>query len=176
VASVAPSAAPSASASASQAAAGGVNSDLAKAVQDAFAAIQTGGVAAAIPLTCAAKQAEAAQAFAGASATSLTQLGVKMEDLLSAMKLTWSNLVIKSATATGDKGTVAYSADLKVDLDATKMRAIMKTVLAAKGQPVDDAALDTVMAAMQPQLSKSQHVDDTVDLVKENGKWVMCDS
>jgi hypothetical protein len=174
-ASVAPSVAPSASASASQAAAAGdINGEAAQAVKTAFAAMGTTGVSAILPFTCAAKQAQVQEAFVGGAAASLSQFGVKPADLIAAIRITFTNLVIKSVTQTGDTATVAYSADMKIDVDETKMRAIMKTVLTAQGQPADDTVLNAIMPTMLAQMNKTNHVDSSGQVVKENGKWLLC--
>ena len=47
-------------------------------------------------------------------------------------------------------------------------------VMAANGQPVDDATIDATIAAMSGQLSQSQALDQDVNLVQENGKWLIC--
>ena len=174
-ASVAPSVAPSASASASQAAAAGdINGEAAQAVKTAFASMATGGVSAIVPFTCAAKQAQVQAAFVGGAAASLSQFGVKPEDLIAAIRITFDNLIIKSVTQSGDTATVAYSANMKIEVDPTKMRAIMKTVLTAQGKPADDAVLDAVMPTLLAQMNKTNNVDSSGQVVKENGKWLLC--
>jgi hypothetical protein len=54
------------------------------------------------------------------------------------------------------------------------MRAIMKTVLTAQGQPADDTVLNAIMPTMLAQMNKTNHVDSSGQVVKENGKWLLC--
>jgi hypothetical protein len=59
-------------------------------------------------------------------------------------------------------------------VDATKMKEILKTVMAAQGAPTDDISLNAAMTAMSGQLSQTQALDEDVNLVQENGKWLIC--
>jgi hypothetical protein len=46
--------------------------------------------------------------------------------------------------------------------------------MAANGQPADDATIDATIAAMSSRMSTSQTLDSDVNLVQENGKWLIC--
>ena len=51
----------------------------------------------------------------------------------------------------------------------------MKTVLAAQGMPTDDATMNAMIDAMTGQLSKTQHLDEDISVVKEGGNWLICE-
>ena len=55
-------------------------------------------------------------------------------------------------------------------------RGIMKEVLSAQGQTVEDAELDAGLAMIAGQLEQGQALDQKIDMVKEGGKWLMCPS
>jgi hypothetical protein len=55
------------------------------------------------------------------------------------------------------------------------MREVLKGVLAALGQPVDDATIDIAMNAMGSQLSQTQPMDEDINVVQEGGRWVLCE-
>jgi hypothetical protein len=152
-----------------------VGNDPSSAVQAALSAVSTGGVAKLAEYTCAAKKADPLGALGASGVGSLTAAGIKPEDILAAMTMTFANVAVTEKVKTGTTATVHVTGDSVVTLDKDKMRAILKTVLAAQGQPVDDATLDTVMTAMAGQLTQTQKLDEDVNLVQEGGKWLVCD-
>ena len=104
----------------------------------------------------------------------LFRSGIDPQQLLDAMTISISNVATTQKTKTDTAATVHVTADSKITFDATKFRAIMKTVLAAQGKPTDDQTLDLVMNAVSSQLTTTQKIDEDVQLVNEGGKWVIC--
>ncbi|HLO35770.1 MAG TPA: hypothetical protein VK194_06800 [Candidatus Deferrimicrobium sp.] len=149
--------------------------DPAGAVQAAMSAISSGGVSKMVDYACAAKKGDIASAFGGGNLGGLESAGVKMDDLLNAMSMKFENVATKEVSKTDTTATVHVTADMTMTFDKEKMRAIMKTVLAAQGQPVDDTIVDAALNAMTGQLTQTQKLDEDLTVVNENGKWLICE-
>ncbi len=144
-------------------------------VSAAFAAAQSGGITKLSEFACAAHKNDIAEAFGGADLSGLSALGIKPEDITGAMAITFENVTTKEVTKSDTAATVHVTGDTKITIDKDKFKALMKTVMAAQGQPVDDATLDTMIGAMSTQLSQTQKLDEDVNVVKEDGKWLLCE-
>lgn len=144
-------------------------------VSAAFTAAQSGGITKLTEFACAAHKNDIAAAFGGADLSGLSALGIKPEDIAGAMAMTFENVTTKEVTKTDTAATVHVTGDMKVTIDKDKFKTLMKTVLTAQGAPVDDATLDTMMTAMSSQLSQTQKLDEDVNVVKEDGKWLLCE-
>ena len=144
------------------------------AVQAAMSAASSGGFAKLGDFACAAKKNDIANAFGGVNLSQLQAAGINPTDLFNAISLKFENVTTKEVTKSASAATVHLTADMTLSFDKEKMRAIMKTVIAAQGKAVDDSTLDTVMGMMTSQLSKSQKLDEDVAVVNEGGKWLLC--
>jgi hypothetical protein len=145
-------------------------------VSAALDAAKTGGFATLVDYTCAAKKSDFASLFGGTGGGlgSLTALGIDANSLFDAIKVDFQDVKTTETSKTTDKATVHVTGKSTVTLDAAKMKEIFKKVMAANGQPADDATIDATVAAMSSQLSQSQPLDEDVNLVQENGKWLIC--
>lgn len=145
------------------------------AVSAAFAAAQSGGITKLTEFACAAHKNDIAQAFGGADLSGLSALGIKPEDVTGAMAMSFENVTTTEVTKSDTAATVHVKGDMKISIDKDKFKALMKTVMAAQGTPIDDATLDTMLTAMSSQLSQTQKLDEDVNVVKEDGKWLLCE-
>lgn len=144
------------------------------AVQAALGAATSGGIAKLADYTCAAKKGDIANAFGGMNLSALQSAGINLSDLLNAMSMKFENVSTTQVSKSDSAATVHLTADLTIAFDKDKMRSVMKTMLAAQGQAVDDATLDAAMGMMSSQLSRSSKIDEDVQLVSEGGKWLLC--
>src|SRR5690349_9956566 len=144
------------------------------AVQAAMSAASSGGFTKLADFACAARKGDIANTFGGGNLAQIQQAGLDPTDLFNAMSLKFENVTTKEVTKSDTAATVHLTADLSISFDKDKLRAMMKTMLAAQGQPVDDSTLDTVMAMMATQLTRSQKIDEDVAVVNEGGKWLIC--
>jgi hypothetical protein len=149
--------------------------DPAGTVRDALSAVSTGGIGKLADFTCAAKKGDPLSILGASTVDSLGEAGIKPADLIAAMSMTVANVVTTEKVKTATAATVHVTADSVVTMDKDKMRAIMKTVLATQGKPTDDKTLDFVMNAMSASLTKSQKIDEDIELVNEGGKWLVCE-
>jgi len=145
-------------------------------VQAAMTAVSSGGFGKMAEFTCAAKKNDLANAFGGGNLGALEAAGVKAEDIFNAMSVSFSNIATQEVSKTDTTAKVHVTADMKMTVDQEKFKTILKTMMAAQGQPVDDATINAAMSAMATSLSQTQKVDQEIDVVNEGGKWLICDS
>jgi hypothetical protein len=146
------------------------------AVSAALDAAESGGFAKVLDFTCAAKKNDVAGLFGGAGGLgSLGALGVDPNSILDAMKMDFQDVKTTEKSKSGNNATVHVTGKMVMTFDATKMKAVMKQILAAQGQPADDAMVDAALAGMSSQLTQTQTLDEDIDVVNEGGKWLICD-
>ena len=142
-------------------------------VKAAFEAAQSGGVARMVDFACAARKDDVTQLFGG-GASSLTALGISLDEVLSAMKVEFKDLQTTEKSKSGTTAVVHVTGTSTITFDPAKMREIVKKVLAAQGQPADDATIDVALNAMGSQLTQTQTLDEDVNVVQEGGTWLLC--
>ena len=125
-------------------------------------------------IACAAEKDAMKEQFdiAGQLAGSLE--GVDAKSITDAMTIKFDNLEVKEVEKSADKAKVSLKGTLKMSVDKTKMTGVVKKVLEAQGTPVDDATVAMMLASMVGAFEQGEPVDSSVDLVVENGKWVVC--
>jgi hypothetical protein len=145
-------------------------------VSAALDAAKSGGFAKLVDYTCAAKKSDFASLFGGGGSGlgGLAALGIDSNSLFDAMKVDFQDVKATETSKTADKATVHVTGKSTITFDAAKMKEIFKKVMAANGQPVDDATIDATITAMSGQLTQSQALDEDVNLVQEGGKWLIC--
>jgi hypothetical protein len=149
-------------------------SDPAGSVKTALAAAQSGGFSKLADYACAAKKGSIADLFGGGGASSLASAGIDTQQLFDAMKLEFTDINTTETSKTGDTAVVHVTGKAKITIDPAKFRPIMKKMLEAQGQTIDDATLDAALSAMSGQLNQDTAIDQTVNLVNEGGKWLIC--
>jgi hypothetical protein len=155
---------------------GGGNTDTpAGALNAAMAAAESGGLDAMVDFACEARKGDIAAAFGGGGDLGgLAQLGIDPNELFDAMKVDFQDVTTTETSTSDTEATVHLKAKVAVTLDQAKMREILKKVLEAQGQPANDQVLDGAIQMMGGQLSQLQDIDEDVQVVKENGKWLVC--
>lgn len=143
-------------------------------VKAAIAAAQSGGLGKLDDFACAAKKGDIAAAFGGGNMGALAAAGIKAEDLFGAMSVAFENVTATEVSKTATEAKVHLTADMKIAFDKDKFKAILKQVLAAQGQPIDDASLDATLAMMSSQMNQPQKMNQDVTVVNEGGKWLIC--
>jgi hypothetical protein len=125
-------------------------------------------------IACAAQKDAMKEQFdiAGQLAGSLE--GVDAKSITDAMTIKFDNLEVKEVEKSADKAKVSLKGTLKMSVDKAKMTDLLKKVAVAQGLPVDDATVATMLDSMVGAFEQGEPVDSSVDLVVENGKWVVC--
>jgi hypothetical protein len=125
-------------------------------------------------IACAAQKDAMKEQFdiAGQLAGSLE--GVDAKSITDAMTIKFDNLEVKEVEKSADKAKVSLKGTLKLSVDKAKMTDLLKKVLVTQGLPVDDATVATMLDSMVGAFEQGEPVDSSVDLVVENGKWLVC--
>jgi hypothetical protein len=155
---------------------GGGSDDPVGVVNAAIAAAESGGFQKLADFSCAANKDDFANAFGGSGDLgSLTDAGVQADELFSAMKVDFQDVNATESSKTDSEATVHIKGKIALTFDEAKMKEIIKKVLEAQGVPATDQMVDLAMSQMGTALSQTQDIDDDLKLIKENGKWVVCD-
>ena len=125
-------------------------------------------------MTCAAQKDKVKQTFNPAGA--LGAAGVDAAKILDAMTITMQNAEYTKVSEEGDKAVVQMKGTLSLKFDKEKLKVVMQEVLKAQGQDVTDEQLAAGLDMLAGQMEQGQDMDQKVDVVKENGKWVFCPS
>jgi hypothetical protein len=123
-------------------------------------------------MTCAAQKDKVKQTFNPAGA--LGAAGVDATKILDAMTISMQNAEYTKVSEEGDKAVVQMKGTLSIKFDKEKLKTVMKDVLKAQGQDVTDEQLSAGLDMLAGQMEQGQSMDQKVDVVKENGKWVFC--
>ena len=127
-------------------------------------------------LACAAKKDSVTGQFNPAAA--MASQGLAKEDaqkLLDAMTISFDNPEFGTPAINGDAATVSMKGKLTIKLDKEKLKGFVKSAMAAQGLAnATDDQINQALDMISSQLEQGQQIDTTVDLVKENGKWVIC--
>jgi len=123
-------------------------------------------------MTCAAQKDKVAQTFNPAGA--LGAAGVDATKILDAMTISLQNPEYTKVSEEGDKAVVQMKGKMSIKFDKEKLMVVMKDVLKAQGQDVSDEQLTAGLDMIAGQMEQGQDLDQKVDVIKENGKWVFC--
>ena len=154
---------------------GGASADPAGSVKAAFDSVASGGLAKFDEFACAAQKGKVAEAFTGAAGSQFTQAGVNMADVMNAMSVKFENVAATEVSKTDKAAKVHVTGTMTINVDQEKFKPILKQMLTAQGLPADDNTINTALAAMAGQMSKSQTLNQDIDVVNEGGKWLICD-
>lgn len=93
--------------------------------------------------------------------------------LLDAMTFQVKDLKVEQKSVTGDSAVVHVTGSVTVGIDPAKGKDAVRQMLGASmpsGAQVTDQQVDQVMSAF----GQTRALDSDVDVVKENGGWVVC--
>ncbi len=152
---------------------GASQNEPAGAVKAAFDAAQSGGLTKMAEFSCAAQKDSIAGLFGEAG--DLAGSGIDADDIADAMKIEFKDIQTTEKSRSGTNAEVHVTGTSTISFDQAKMREIMRAVLAAQGQPVDDATLDMAMNMIAGQLTQTTPIDEDFTVVQEGGKWLICE-
>jgi major membrane immunogen (membrane-anchored lipoprotein) len=151
---------------------GGAASDPVGVVKEAMQAVADKKFDKLAELTCAAKKADVENIFNPAGA--LAGAGIDAQKMLDAMTISIQDAQYTKVSESGDKAEVQMKAKMSIKVDKEKFKAVMVDLLKAQGQEVPADQIDPILDMAVGQVEQSQDVDNKIDVVKENGKWVIC--
>lgn len=125
-------------------------------------------------IACAAQKDEVAKRFDLGTTLATALPGVDAASITDAMIIKFDPVTYKELEKSADKAKVQLTGTMTVTVDKAKMTALVKKVMEAQGMPADDATVGPVIDQMVTEFAQGQPLDSTVDLVYENGKWLVC--
>jgi len=143
-------------------------------VEKVVKAMETLDVEEASKYFCKDKQDELAQTLESGF-EELEALGMDPDELLAAFKLNMKDMKYEEKSTDGDKAVVGVSGNMSLDFDTDKLKEFFKKAAEAAGQEVTDEQLDMMMGMFTAMGGQEAPVEGDVELVKEDGKWVVCD-
>jgi hypothetical protein len=145
-------------------------------VNSAIAAAESGGFAKLADFSCAANKEDFANAFGGGGDLGdLESAGVDPQQIFDAMKVDFQDITATESSKTDTEATVHIKGKLAMTFDEAKMKEVMKKIFEAQGVPATDEMITLALSQMGDTLSQTQDIDDDLKLVKENGKWLVCE-
>jgi len=147
-------------------------------VKDLFKAIEQKKFDKIPDYACEAQKEEVSQTFdfGAIMADSMGGADVDPQKILDAMSFKVSNLDVSEVSKSGDNATVHVKGKLEITVDPDKFKDVVKDLLKAQGMEVTDELLDQFAGpAMEGFKDFGQELDDDLNLVKEGGKWLICD-
>jgi hypothetical protein len=104
----------------------------------------------------------------------LEAMGLDPDELLDAFKIGLKDMKYETQSEDGDKAVVKVTGSLSLDFDTEKLKSFFKQAAEAAGQPVSDEELDMVVNIFNAMGGQEAPLDSNVDVVKEDGEWVVC--
>ncbi len=144
---------------------GGAAADPAGVVQGMMQALQNKQMDQVANFVCAAQRDKVIAQFN--PATSLGS-GVDSAKALDAMTIAMKDMTYTKTSDTGSAAVVHVKGTMTINFDQAKMTALMK----AAGQ--DDATIQQSLGLVSSMFSSGIPIDNDLNLVQENGKWVVC--
>ncbi len=151
---------------------GGAASDPAGVVKDMMQAVTQKDLNKVADFACAAQKDQIKNAFNPAGAFNVP--GMDVQKVLDAMTIGFSNAEYNKVSESGDKASVQVKGKMTITIDKEKFKGIFAAVLKAQGQDATDQMVSGLIDQFATQFEQGQDVNNTVNLVKENGKWVVC--
>jgi len=143
-----------------------------KAALDAVVAKQFDKIA---DFSCAAKKDEVAkQLNPSAQLANAGMDAATTKQLLDSMNIALTGAEFTKISETGDKAQVQMKGTLTMKFDREKLKVVVTALLKSQGMDATDAIVNQALDQVAGQLEQGQSIDNKVDLVKENGKWVIC--
>ena len=100
--------------------------------------------------------------------------GLDAQKVLDMMTISIENAEYTKVSEEADKASVQMKGKLVIKIDKEKFKSIMADILKAQGQELPADQLGPLVDQAAASLEQGQDIDNTIDLVKENGKWVVC--
>ena len=120
---------------------------------------------------CAAERDSFKKQMDSASAT-----GIDLQKILDAMTISFENPQYTKVSESGDKASVQMKTKLVIKVDREKFKALTAEILKGQGLEMPEEQIAPLIEQSVAQIEKGQDIDSPMELVKENGKWLVCGS
>jgi cytochrome c556 len=151
---------------------GAAASDPTAVVKDAMQAVADKKFDKLAEMTCAAKKADVEKIFNPAGA--LAGAGIDVQKMLDAMTISLQDPTYTKTSEAGDKAKVQMKGKMSIKVDKEKFKVVLLDILKAQGQELPADQIDPILDMAVSQVEQTQDIDNAIDVVKENGKWVIC--
>lgn len=153
---------------------GSSGSDPVSVVKDLMNVVQSKNFDAIGNYACAAVKDQITTTFNPAGG--LAGTGIDTKKMLDAMTITLSDMKFDKTSETADKATVQVKGKIAIKIDRDKFKGVLAEIFKAQsGSTPDDATLNQALDAAASQFEQGQDIDNAMNLVKEGGKWVVCE-
>jgi hypothetical protein len=105
----------------------------------------------------------------------LEAMGMDPDELLEAFKLKMTDMKYEEKSKDGDKAVVHISGTMALEFDTDKLKSFFKQAAEAAGESVSDEELEFIVGIFEAMGGQEAPLDGDVALVKEDGKWLVCD-
>jgi hypothetical protein len=153
---------------------GGGSGDPTATVKELVSLVETRQLSKVADIACAAEKAAVAEQFDIGTQLSGELPGMDAASITDAMTISMDAMDYRELERSADKAKVQMTGTMTIGVDKKKMTALLTKALEAQGMPVDDATIGPVLASMVSEFAQGRDVDSTVDLVYENGRWLVC--
>ncbi|MGH2592165.1 MAG: hypothetical protein ACRDGG_01485 [Anaerolineae bacterium] len=156
---------------------GSAGGDPVAVVQEMFRAVEAKQFNKIVDLACEAQKDEITKDFDfGANLASQIGRGIDAQKVLDAMTFKLSNMDYKETSRSGNVAVVHVKGRLDISIDPEKFKAVVAEILQAQGlADVDQTTLDQATGAVMEQFEGfGQDLDEDINVVNENGKWLVC--
>jgi hypothetical protein len=143
-------------------------------VQEALDRMQAKDLDALPELACAAQRDSIAEGLDLTGGLGDVLPGLDTTAFLDAIEFDLSNVTVTERSVEGDTAEVGVGGALGLEFDPERLRDVMRPVLEQQGMPTDDATIDAMLGGLS-SMAQNMPIDETVELVREDGAWKICD-
>jgi major membrane immunogen (membrane-anchored lipoprotein) len=144
-------------------------------VETAFKAIEKLDMDEASKYVCQAQKEEFISSFDVAGGLGdLVGPGVDPDKVLDAVKIKLEGMEYQETSKSDDEAVVHIKGTLQMSFDKDKLKPLVKEAAEAAGQSVSDDEIDMLLGMVEGMLGEGVPIDEDMQLIKEDGKWVMC--
>lgn len=122
-------------------------------------------------MTCAAQQDSTREQFGFGQLG--RRAGLDLAPLFEALEVDQPGMVVTVRSVQDDRAEVHLGRKLAFSFDAGRLRELFRQLAERDGVPVDDASLDSMIAALQAT-SQELPLNQVVEVVREDDTWRLC--
>ncbi|MCU0505197.1 MAG: hypothetical protein MUE82_05375 [Chloroflexi bacterium] len=153
---------------------GGASGDPTATVKELVSLVEAKEFSRIADISCAAEKQTVAEQFDIGTQLSGELPGMDAAAITDAMTVEIAPVAYKELEKSADKAKVQLTGTMTIGVDKEKMRALLVSALEGQDLPIDDAMIGPALDGMVAEFGEGQDIDSTVDLVYENGKWLIC--
>jgi hypothetical protein len=153
---------------------GGATGDPTATVKEMVSLVEAKQFSKVADITCAAEKQAVAEQFDIGAQLSGELPGMDAAAITDTMTITMDPLTYTELEKSADAAKVRMTGTMTIGVDTQKMQALLTKTLEAQGLPADDTMIGPAVDAMVTEFARGQDIDSTVDLVYEDGKWLLC--